>query len=231
MTRRDVKNCAIKMPKLLELFSGTKSVSRVARSLGWDCVSLDICPRHSPDLCLSILDFDQTAWPRDAFDFVWASPPCESYSKARTRGRGANPITREEDMVAADTIVRKMRAVLEWFQAPYCVENPHTSRLWLREVSRGLRERSVLVSYCQYEGYFYRKTTRLAVSFAIVLPVCPGVGRCAKMNGKFHKEWAQAGGVAGDTYQTTDRLHTIPEGLVRAILGQLSNAAGGDTAP
>ena len=39
--------------RLLELFSGTKSVSKVARILGWETVSLDICPRHSPDLCMA----------------------------------------------------------------------------------------------------------------------------------------------------------------------------------
>jgi hypothetical protein len=221
------------MPRLLELFSGTKSVSRVAARLGWECVSLDICPRHAPDLCMSILDFDQTAWPREAFDFVWASPPCESYSKARTTGRGADPVTSEEDMVAADALVRKTREILEWFfRAPYCVENPQTSRLWIREASRGLRERSVLVSYCQYPGYCYRKTTRLAVSFPISLPVCPGAGKCAKMVGKHHMEWAQKGGLGrGTVYHQTDELHTIPEGLIRDVLGQLPRPTGTSNAP
>ena len=62
------------MQGILELCSGTKSVSRVARRQGWVCVSLDIDPRHGPEICCNILDldFDQTARSQDAFDFVWA---------------------------------------------------------------------------------------------------------------------------------------------------------------
>jgi hypothetical protein len=222
------------MPRLLELFSGTKSVSRVAARLGWECVSLDICPRHSPDLCMSILAFEETAWPRDAFDFVWASPPCESYSKARTTGRGADPVAREVDMRAADALVAKTKRVLEWFaSAHHCVENPQTSRLWGREVSRGLRERSVLTSYCQFEGFGYRKTTRLAVSFSLELPVCPGAdGKCAKMIGKKHLQHAQRGsaGASGKVSHTMDQLHSIPPGLVEEILRQANASASGAAA-
>ena len=87
--------------RLLELLSGTKSVSKVARDLGWDTVSLDICPRHSPDLCMDIMDFDQTQYPKDYFDFTWASPDCMTYSSARTVAK----IPRKEAMAASDKLV------------------------------------------------------------------------------------------------------------------------------
>ena len=48
------------MPRLLELFSGTKSVSKVAKALGWETISLDIDPKFDPDLCMDILDFNYT---------------------------------------------------------------------------------------------------------------------------------------------------------------------------
>ena len=51
------------MPRLLELFSGTKSVSKVARELGWQTLSLDWDSTHNPDLLLDILDFDETEYP------------------------------------------------------------------------------------------------------------------------------------------------------------------------
>ena len=217
------------MPRLLELFAGTQSVSRVARRLGWDCVSLDICPRHAPDLCMSILDFDESAYPRDAFDFVWASPPCEAFSVAKCRGRGGCAQLLEVDMAKADALVAKTKRILAHFSAAhYCVENPKGSRLWNREVARELRARSVLVSYCQY-GYNYRKTTRLAVSFPLSLPVCPGAGRCAKMIGTKHLQHAQRGGggaeAGGRMFHTMDELHSIPEGLVEDLLAQLQEAA------
>ena len=238
------------MPRLLELFAGTQSISRVARRLGWDCVSLDICPRHAPDLQMSILDFGEAAYPRDAFDFIWASPPCEAFSVAKCRGRGGCAQLLEADMAKAEALVAKTKRILAHFSAAhYCVENPKGSRLWNREVARELRARSVLVSYCQYPAYSYRKTTRLAVSFPLSLPVCPGAGRCAKMIGTKHLQHAQRGGggaeAGGRMFHTMDELHSIPEGLVEDMLAQLqearaqearesmglSNAAPGGSAP
>ena len=209
------------MPALLELFAGTQSVSRVARRLGWDCVSLDICPRHSPDLCMSVLDFDETAYPRDAFDFIWASPPCEAFSVAKCRGRGGGAELREADMVVAEALVAKTKQILDHFDAHYCVENPKGSRLWNREIGLQLRARSVLVSYCQY-GYNYRKTTRIAASFPLSLPVCQGAGWCASMIGTKHLRHAQRGGggaETGRTSHTMDELHSIPEGPGRGHPG------------
>ena len=73
--------------RLLELFSGTKLVSKVARTLEWETVSLDTCPRHSPDLCMDIMDFDESQYPKDYFHFIWASPDCWAYSSARTNAK------------------------------------------------------------------------------------------------------------------------------------------------
>ena len=70
--------------RLLELVSGTQNVSQVAKNLGWETLSLDVCPRHTTDICMDILDFDETQFPQDCFRFVWASCPCEAYSTART---------------------------------------------------------------------------------------------------------------------------------------------------
>jgi hypothetical protein len=73
--------------RLLELFSGTKSVSKAAKSLGWETVSPDICPRYTPGLELDILAFDEKQYPKDHFDFIWASIPpalCESILRQAT---------------------------------------------------------------------------------------------------------------------------------------------------
>jgi site-specific DNA-cytosine methylase len=69
--------------RLLELFSGTGSMGRAFRDLGWDVVSLDITPgRHT--IRADILDWDYTVFPRRHFDAIHASPPCTQYSIART---------------------------------------------------------------------------------------------------------------------------------------------------
>ena len=67
------------MIKVLELFSGTGSVGKCCKELGWDVVSVDmILPA---DHKVDIMDFDYKQYPKDYFDIVWASPPCTNYSK------------------------------------------------------------------------------------------------------------------------------------------------------
>ncbi len=202
--------------RLLELFSGTKSVSRVAKELGWETVSLDIDPRHEPDLLVDILRFDETTYPRDYFDFVWASPDCASYSRARSNAK----IPRDEAMMVADKLLAKTRQIKDYFGCHWCIENPESSLMWKREVARGLLESSCVTSYCSF-GAQYRKHTRLANSFGLVLPKCPGAGLCPAMIGKRHVDQAQrgGGGVSGKRH-TVDELHSIPRGLCRSVLTQ-----------
>ena len=209
--------------RLLELFSGTQSVSRVARRQGWECVSLDIDPTYSPDLCMSVLDFDEQAYPRDSFDFVWGSPPCESYSNANIRystdpGHGAT-------MAKADELVRKTKRIMDHFSsAAWVIENPLGSRLWRREVAQELGGRAHKVAYCQF-GFKYRKLTRLQASFDLHLPTCPGSGKCAMMRGTKHLEYAQKGGGGAEPRnKKTAELHRIPEPMVEEILRQWQNA-------
>ena len=219
------------MPKLLELFSGTQSVSRVARRLGWECVTLDLDPTNSPDLCMSILDFDEASWPQDSFDFVWASPPCESYSSCNNNF--AHDPDHESTMAAADELVRKtMRVIKHFSSAAFCIENPLGSRLWRRPVALELGGNAVKCAYCQY-GFRYRKLTRFQASFALRLAVCPGPGKCAMMRGTGHLEWAQKGGGGAEPRnKKTAELHRIPEPLVEEILQQWQNAsANSATAP
>ena len=71
------------MTKLLELFSGTMSVGKVADNLGYQVVSLDICDyngKFSPSHKIDILEFDYKQYDKDYFDVIWASPPCVYYS-------------------------------------------------------------------------------------------------------------------------------------------------------
>ena len=201
---------------MLELFSGTQSVSRVARELGWQTLSLDICPRHSPDLCMDILLFDETRYPKDYFDMIWASPDCRAYSQARTNAQ----IPPYEAMAASDKLVAKTLQIVSHFGCAYCIENPATSRLWNRGVAVGLQ--CVTGSYCCHD-YKYRKNTKFASNFLGKLPICPGPGLCPQMIGNKHIEHAQGGnGGAIPRNHTTDELHTIPESLILEILSQLN---------
>ena len=203
--------------RLLDLFSGTKSVSKAAQTLGWETISLDIDPKFNPDLCMDIMDFDQTQFPKDHFDFVWASPDCRAYSIARTNAK----IDRETAMEISDKLVDKTIKIIQYFTAPYCIENPATSKLWKRDVINYFIVDCCVTSYCRF-GAAYRKNTTLANNFKLILPKCQGVGQCPAMIGKKHKEHAQKGcGGCASSYKHTDELHVIPEGLILEILNQL----------
>ena len=204
--------------RVLELFCGVnKSVGKVAESWGWEVTSVDINPLANPGLLLDIRDFDETKYDKDHFQFVWASPPCESYSRARSRAK----VDRDEAMQQADSLLTKTRQIIDYFGCHWCIENPATSRIWMREASRGLLESSCVTSYCSF-GTQYRKDTRIANSLGLSLPRCPGAGLCTAMIGSKHKEWAQKGGGGAESvYHSLDQLHSIPSGLVREILSHL----------
>ena len=94
--------------RLLELFSGANSVSKVAEKLGRQTVSLDIKPKYNPEICMDILSFDETQYPRDYFNFIWASPDCRAYSLARSKA----VIPRDEAMEASDPLVTKTKQIV-----------------------------------------------------------------------------------------------------------------------
>ena len=200
--------------RILELFSGTGSLAKVARAQGHEVVTLDICPRHNPTICVSILGWDHSVYPPDYFQYIHASCPCQAYSRARSTG-GPRPLD------LADSLVEKTLAVFSHFStALWTVENPASSMLWKRPVARPLLEQIAKTSYCRYD-FDYRKNTWFANNFALELrPQCDGT--CGKMIGKKHKNHAQRGGGGAESVcHSLDKLHSIPPTLCEDILSQV----------
>ena len=93
---------------LLELFSGTGSVGRIARDLGFNVISLDL---KNADIHTDILKWDYKQFDRNHFDVIWSSPPCTEYSRAKTTG------VRKIDY--ANSIVLKTLEIIDYFKPRY----------------------------------------------------------------------------------------------------------------
>ena len=151
--------------KVLELFSGTCSVGKVAKQLDWDSVSVDmILPAdHQCD----IMNFDYKQYQKNEFDIVWASPPCTAYSNLQGcwlgRKKKGGIFTQEKmdsDMNDADMIVKKTLEIIEYFDCEYWfMENPQTGKLKKREFMKDIPFYDV--SYCMYSDWGYEKKTRI----------------------------------------------------------------------
>jgi len=144
--------------KLLDLFTGSGSVAKVAREIGYDVTTLDIDPRTKPDICADILTFDYTTL--DHYDVIFSSPPCDTFSHARKSNIGRNGYTAES--IACDIsevglpILRRTQEIINYLQPTYYfIENPYTG-----EMKKYINEIPYIFDYCMF-GFDYRKRTAI----------------------------------------------------------------------
>jgi site-specific DNA-cytosine methylase len=197
--------------RLLELFSGTGSVGRIAKKMGYDVVSVDMVfpATHRCD----ILKWNYKMYPPGYFDVIWASPPCTEFSYAKTTG--------VRDMEGALKLVERTLRILRYFQPKwYAIENP-VGHLRHTDVMKKRRDRKT-ISYCKY-GYPYRKNTDIWTNAKFTPKKCEGKRTCAfKVQNGYHKSTVQSGDrTQGRTEQLPVRkLHDryrIPPSLIGDI--------------
>tara|TARA_R110000803_G_scaffold127340_1_gene194798 strand:+ start:351 stop:1064 length:714 start_codon:yes stop_codon:yes gene_type:complete len=151
--------------KVLELFSGTGSVGKVCKKLGWEVVSVDML--LPADHEVDIMDFDYKQYDKDEFNYIWSSPPCVAYSNLQNswvgRMKKDGLFTKEkmeEDMVEADKLIIKTLEIINYFNCKWWfMENPKTGRLKDRDIINNLNYYDV--DYCKYCDWGYRKRTRI----------------------------------------------------------------------
>ena len=191
--------------RVLELFSGTRSVGKLCDAIGWESVSVDmILPAdHQCDIML----FDYKQYPKDHFDVVWASPPCTEYSKAKSRG--------VRDIEGANKIVLKTLEIIEYFESEYWfLENPQTGKLKEQEFMKDLPY--VDCDYCMY-GKPYRKRTRFWTNKKKELKLCDK--NCGSfVDGRHIGSCGNARSKYSDKSYSLHEKYSIPQDLLFTLI-------------
>lgn len=207
---------------LLELFCGTKSVSKVAKKYGFSIISLDNKKNFNPTICKDILKWDYTEYPRNYFTFIWASPPCTEFSRAKTVG--------ERNLNYASKLVKKTFEIIKYFNPKYfCIENPVgllRTMPFMKPHSKFLKT----VSYCKY-GYSYRKNTDIWSNIDFKPKLCINGSYCShKLNFGYHpchvqQSYSYTNNIRVDKFNKVSSLNTrysIPPKLLHSIFKEIS---------
>mgnify|MGYP003148562008 CR=1 FL=1 len=166
--------------KVLELFSGTHSVGKVAKKLGASVVSLDRdlgskCPwtdyESEVHIKADIMTWDyKKDYKKGDFDIITASPVCLWWSILRESWIGRkSPKIHPTDVITKKHIlddiekygkpmVDKVFEIIDYFEPKYWwVENPATGRMKEYITDKKFYD----VDYCKYCNWGYKKRTRI----------------------------------------------------------------------
>ena len=213
------------MLKVLELFSGTGSVGKCCKQLSWEVVSLDIDPRAS--ICCDILDWNYKEYPKDSFELIWSSPPCDNYSilnysnigrKLKKDGEIFTKEKLEANMNESDKLVLRTLEIIEYFDCQYWfMENPQTGKLKSREFMKDLFY--IDVDYCMFCDWGYRKRTRIWTN-KVELKSTLCNNKCGNLieGKKGLKHRLDVSDVSIKGMNRLDARHRIPEDLIYSLL-------------
>jgi site-specific DNA-cytosine methylase len=193
--------------RLLELFSGTKSVSKAIGHLYDEVISVDILNKNNPTYCCDILLWDYKQYPVGYFDAIWASPPCTEYSIVLN----SHP-NRPRNLELSNRIVERTLEIIEYFNPDkWFMENPQTGLLKDQDVVMGIPYYDV--DYCMYSNFGYRKRTRIWTTKDDFEPkICNK--NCGNMIGLRHNKSCGNSNYGSTTLQERYR---IPEQLIKDL--------------
>jgi len=134
--------------KVLELFCGTKSFTKVAEARGHECRTLDNDKKFAPTYWMDIMDFEPSVLGDWCPDMIWASPPCEFFSlNAGSTYWLPGYVPKPNNIGPA--LVKKAQEIIKQYDCLYVIENP---LFMLRKMPFMDGWPRTTVCYCQYSG-------------------------------------------------------------------------------
>lgn len=132
--------------RILELFSGSRSLGVIAEGMGFEVCSVDWKPFPGTTIVADIRELKPADLPWRP-SFTWASPDCTSFSicACSRHRKDLQPIS--PTAVMGDALARKTLELVDWSGGGYVIENP-VGLLRKMPFMRGRDRRSV--TYCTY---------------------------------------------------------------------------------
>lgn len=118
--------------KILELFAGTESFSKVAKERGHEVFTIEINPKFNPSLCKDIMKvtaqeiIEKFGYP----DLIWASPPCTNFSIA-THRHWENKQPKEETIESIKLLHHTLGLIFQLHPKYWILENPKGRMRWI----------------------------------------------------------------------------------------------------
>ena len=211
--------------KILELFAGSRSISKVAHEMGWETFTSDYRAFDKIDYVCDIMDFDIKRIPFTP-DFIWASPPCTYFSVASIGhhwNKDHTPKTKEA--VWGVKIIEKTIEIIKTINPKYFfIENPR-GKLRKLNLFCDIADMTT-VCYCKYADT-RMKPTDIWTNHLKGLS-CPNGWQprpmCFNGNVNCHHAPAPRGSKTGTQGLKGDYLRSvIPDQLCREILTSTIN--------
>ena len=207
----------------LDLFSGTQSVAKQLKKMGYQVITLDKNKRSKPDIPIDIMQWKyRKAFRPGDFELIAASVPCNEYSQAKKVG--------VRKMEEADQVVLKTLEIIKYLKPEkWWIENPRNGYLKFRGI---LDKYPFLdVDYCQFSDWGYQKPTRFWGSPNVVdrePRICDGKNCPNLMDGPMGRKRHRMR-LGGEKMQFSTRLKgRIPADVVKYLL--VGNGSGSDAA-
>ena len=204
------------MVRVLELFSGTGSISKVCFERKWEVVSVD--KYMKADIQEDILSWDYKNYKPGHFDIITASPVCLYWSKCRKSWIGRKLKMHGDTIITKEILqndinkfgkpmVDKVLEIIDYFKPKYWwIENPQTGSMKEYITNR----KSYDVDYCKYSNWGYQKRTRFWTNITGFQPK-----KCKKDCG--YTENGRHKVTLGGPYTTKYERYRIPFKLLREL--------------